>query len=680
MVRITIVVRGVLPQNHRAGRGILCDNNPMTGKSSAGRRLIQGTVALGSLTVAMGLVAYVLAAQAGRNLSQVNQFYLPGLKHLSAMNGAWGSYRKALDRDIQFHRWGEKGLDLPTPRINLQRTLAPNIQGLTELSADGSDSMARGTAALKEITLRAQTVANLEAQRLAELAVLVKNRRVEDAARQYMALRGDHMALSHALNVAARDFETAAAQMQLSAERQVNLANGALLFALGLCFVAVTIMALRMGHWLAPIMQWQQALSTMATQIAAGGFADLRAKVKLPATDRTMPSELASLAHEIGNMATTVMEHEKTIQHQKTKLESLNVHLKERNHVLRKLGSLNERILNAITSGMLVVDEGGRVEQFNESFCRLFDRPKEDVMGAEALALLEPFGPQHPQPWLSAEGPLRERRVRDARGRLFDVTVELLEGRGRVLSFEDVTALVEQEERLAHASKLALAGDLSAQVAHEVRNPLNSMMLQLEMLADDCAASDGAARRVQQVMGQVERLERLTEKYLQVPASAPSQGGAAKGQAEAVGLHDLIERTLAFCSAEIQARGVQMDLAFAAEEIPLRADGDRLTQVLLNLVTNALEALDDAPAGRRRIRIETSLKELESGGHAAVLRIEDSGSGVPATIQERLFEPFVTAKARGHGLGLSTARQICLDHGGELRFEGHSRFEMSLPV
>ncbi|MBI2607133.1 MAG: GHKL domain-containing protein [Deltaproteobacteria bacterium] len=253
----------------------------------------------------------------------------------------------------------------------------------------------------------------------------------------------------------------------------------------------------------------------------------------------------------------------------------------------------------------------------------------------------------------------RELTIRQQKDKLGSLNETLRVQNGRLIQ------MAEAEKKLAHARKLVLAGNMSSQIAHEVRNPLNSISLQLEMLLEDLdalrnesareAAEASARKRIAAVTEQVERLDRITRGYLEVGKPVAAAGGK-------VDLHALIENCISFLAREIQAAGVTVNVDPAENSAEVAGDADALSQVLFNLIRNAIEAMAEAPADSRTLRIVTRRK----GGEIRVA-VRDGGSGVRASARERLFEPFMTTKTTGHGLGLCVSRQICIDHGGDLR-------------
>lgn len=228
-------------------------------------------------------------------------------------------------------------------------------------------------------------------------------------------------------------------------------------------------------------------------------------------------------------------------------------------------------------------------------------------------------------------------------------------------------------QRLAHAERLAAVGRLSARMAHEVRNPLGAIHLNVDMLRDlmrQCP--EPVAREAEpllaEIQDEVRALAELTDEYL-VAARLP------RPRLEKESLADLVHDAVAFLRPVAERQGVHLSVEEAAVLPPLLIDRDMVRQAIRNLVKNSLEALP--PGGRITVRVDGS-----AGG--ARVTVTDNGPGVSAEAAAHLFEPFFTTKSRGSGLGLSIAQEIAREHGGELtwrnRPEGGAEFALLLPV
>jgi signal transduction histidine kinase len=210
---------------------------------------------------------------------------------------------------------------------------------------------------------------------------------------------------------------------------------------------------------------------------------------------------------------------------------------------------------------------------------------------------------------------------------------------------------------------------MAAHVTHEVRNPLTSIGLNVELLEEELRdAGPEATDILRAIHREIEHLTALTEEYLRV-ARLPNP------QLEPEDLADIARDTVAFLRPELEAAGVQLELD-APPGLPLAAlDEAQIRQVLINLLKNARDAM---PRGGR-VRVQVSPHE---GGIA--VRIADQGTGMTPEQRQRIFELFFTTKAGGTGLGLPLSQQIVVAHGGVIRCDSApdqgSVFEVWFPV
>lgn len=222
------------------------------------------------------------------------------------------------------------------------------------------------------------------------------------------------------------------------------------------------------------------------------------------------------------------------------------------------------------------------------------------------------------------------------------------------------------QERLHHAEQMAAVGRLSAQVAHEVRNPLHSIGLEAEMALELVNSSkpnqQPLAPILNSILTGVERLEKITENYLRLSR-------ISSGERERADLSEIVEDVLATYALEFQKNRIEIEWG-RETDMPLALDCDRsmIEQALGNLVRNAIQAVQEQSltVGESAAKkIVVKMGQAESG--RIWLQIRDSGPGIDATVQAKLFTPFVTSKAQGTGLGLSFVKQVMEDHQGYVR-------------
>src|SRR5262245_3395520 len=224
------------------------------------------------------------------------------------------------------------------------------------------------------------------------------------------------------------------------------------------------------------------------------------------------------------------------------------------------------------------------------------------------------------------------------------------------------------ERSLAHAEKLAAVGELAARIAHEIRNPVTAARSLAQQLAREPGAPFGDELGV--ILEELERVERQVASLLRFARREEFRFAP-------VDLGDLVRGTVASLRARLDAQSV--DVALDLEPgVVARADADKVRQLVLNLLENALDALA-AVKGSRQIDVAVA----GVNGHAALV-VEDNGPGVPADALPRLFEPFFSLKPHGTGLGLAIAKRTVDAHGGRLAAtpnqHGGLRIDVELPL
>ncbi len=213
-----------------------------------------------------------------------------------------------------------------------------------------------------------------------------------------------------------------------------------------------------------------------------------------------------------------------------------------------------------------------------------------------------------------------------------------------------LTRAVAVERSLAHAEKLAAIGELAARIAHEIRNPITAARSLAQQLAREPGAPFAAEHEL--ILAELERVERQVAGLLRFVRRDELR-------LEAVDLGELVGATVEHFRRRFEELGVSVDVS-AGRAISTRADRERMRQVLINLLENALDALGDRPVGRRLV-----VTVAQTNGKATV-RVVDNGSGVAAELLPRLFEPFFSLKPNGTGLGLAIARRTVEAHGGTI--------------
>lgn len=364
------------------------------------------------------------------------------------------------------------------------------------------------------------------------------------------------------------------------------------------------------------------------------------------------------------------------------RLDRTALELVESERDMAELRSHHERILTSLRSGVITTDADGNVVYANPAALGLLGAARDDIVGA-SLDELGLAPPTDTTPEVVAD--LRWEVERDGDGdddatvlglSMTSLTLEAGEGRGDLLTFQDLTRLRAAEAQLQQAERLAGIGRLAASVAHEIRNPLASISGSVEMLSSTLELSGDDAALMRIISKEIDRLNGLIRELLEY-------AGPRDVELHRVDVRELVRDVARLFSHDEAARDVDHTLDMEDAAVVATADADILRQVLLNLWRNAVEAMKEHD-GDQRLRTAVS----SADGVVRIL-VEDSGPGVPDTLHETIFEPFFTTREGGTGLGLATAYQVVSNMGGRLQLLmehdetcslGGAAFEIRLPA
>ncbi len=351
---------------------------------------------------------------------------------------------------------------------------------------------------------------------------------------------------------------------------------------------------------------------------------------------------------------------------------------------LRQLSRFNQKVLDNIQSGVITTDTEGVIVFWNHvalDMCPALNSPTrirfDDVFQSA----------KHPGGMFEAiMNSARDTQVLDVSyhggrhaltpGRLSTTKMhdDNLNATVLVGIFEDLTGQKKLEAEIRRTDRLRVLGQLSAGVAHEIRNPLTGIATSAEVLGGRLAGDEERFKYVRAILDETTRLDEIIRNLL-------SFARPARPQIRPCALADVCTRVVSLLSDQASKKGIALRVHDRLGERLCMADSDQLTQVLLNLVLNAIDACE----GGNTVAIELGY-ELESAGpEEGFVRIDvcDDGPGVSVEVRDRLFEPFVTTKTHGTGLGLAISQQIVEEHRGTIRCERcekGARFTIRLPL
>jgi PAS domain S-box-containing protein len=384
-----------------------------------------------------------------------------------------------------------------------------------------------------------------------------------------------------------------------------------------------------------------------------------------------------------------------------TELKLREEQLAEQHGQLQASEALKSAIVDHALAALISTDGHGCIVEFNPAAEAMFGRRRADVMGLPVSHVVMPerYRAAHEAGIRRMEsggesrvlGKRMELHALRADGSEFPIEMVLwrtnVGGTGYyTASLADVTErhnsaqqIERQRDALRQSEKLTAMGSLLAGVAHELNNPLAIVMGRASLLEEKC--DDPHLRAdVQRIREAAERCGRIVRTFLNMARSKPATR-------ESVSLNDLTRAAAEMLSYSYRSHGVEMTLQLADELPSVKADGDQIGQIVLNLLVNAQQALAGVNADRR-VLIESGVETRRENREPRVwLRVSDNGPGVPPELRDKLFEPFFTTKPEGigTGLGLAVSRSLARDHGGDLTLEptaheGGASFRLNLPI
>ncbi|MEK7316444.1 MAG: ATP-binding protein, partial [Candidatus Eisenbacteria bacterium] len=233
------------------------------------------------------------------------------------------------------------------------------------------------------------------------------------------------------------------------------------------------------------------------------------------------------------------------------------------------------------------------------------------------------------------------------------------ERRGVIAVFQDLSEVKDLESRIRHGETLAAIGELSAGIAHEIRNCLNPIAGSVEVLQRELEVSGENARLLELIIRESERLDSFIRELLDYARERPLQ-------AETVEIGGLLRDVSDVARRHPSAvDGKKVNLTASDEPLWTRADYEQMKQVLLNLLINGLEAIE----GHGEVTVRPIAERAAGGGGRVGFEVRDTGIGIPAPELERVTEPFFSTKNGGTGLGLAIVSRIVERHGGALDIE-----------
>jgi two-component system sensor histidine kinase PilS (NtrC family) len=340
------------------------------------------------------------------------------------------------------------------------------------------------------------------------------------------------------------------------------------------------------------------------------------------------------------------------------RLRSQDQKLADASLALKRARLETDDILRHLNSGLLTIDHLGSIIYFNRTAERILGYGEEQVRGLPCSQVFAERMPELARCLLDGierglEHPRREFDILNARGRMIPVGLstsilrdEVQTPRGVIGIFSDLTSAKELENKVRAADRLSAVGELSASIAHEIRNPLAAISGSVEVLRRDLPVSGENERLMELIVKESHRLSRILSDFL----TYARLGRTVYAKVELCHLITDVIQIVRHHPSYTPDTTIVLESRDAF--VYVVGDDDLMRQLLVNLVINACEAMEGR-AGRVTLRI------LRASARSVSLEVSDDGPGIPAKHLSRIFEPFFSTKKQGTGLGLAIVHRIC---------------------
>jgi PAS domain S-box-containing protein len=332
---------------------------------------------------------------------------------------------------------------------------------------------------------------------------------------------------------------------------------------------------------------------------------------------------------------------------------------KSRDDVLFEIKSTIENM----AEGVVFIDPNDRVTMCNKAVERTWKMKREEIIGKSIKDNLSCYigvaGAKITEKSRKGIKASQHQEIKTKNGYLYNTYSAVHDNDGKfwgtVLTSHDITERKKLERQLLHSERLAAIGEMSAKVAHEIKNPLSSISLNTELLHDEINSYNGGRTKdaddmIQSIMKEIDRLTEISEEYLQF-ARFP------RLELKPVSVNDMLSKLTTFLKKEMLQRNIILGESYAADLPEVLLDKNQIRQVFLNIFKNSFEAMPEG--GRLYISTEVS------GDNVAVC-ISDTGAGIAEEDIQKIFDPFYSSKVDGTGLGLALTKKTIEVHGGEM--------------
>jgi signal transduction histidine kinase len=342
-----------------------------------------------------------------------------------------------------------------------------------------------------------------------------------------------------------------------------------------------------------------------------------------------------------------------------SKIDRLGRQMRDVKEVFSALKENLDQMMANLQDGVMLFTSDFRAVLVSASAERYIGKPRGAMLGSHASqifsedsalgrAILEAIQTRHP---------VVQEEIENEHGRLIQISLDFIEERGErigaLVTLRDAESVHRIEDEIELSRRLAAIGRLTSGVAHEVKNPINAIVVHLEVLREKLKQTDPDTRRHMDVIGsEIQRLDRVVQ--MLVDFTRPVDLRLAE-----IDLRKLVDDVVLLASPAAEQHQVRIERPSSPEPLPARIDVDLVKQAILNIVLNGVQAMPQGGTLRLSCRRE---------GDGALVTVRDQGPGIPADIRDKVFNLYFTTKKDGSGIGLAMAYRVVQLHHGSVEF------------
>ena len=342
------------------------------------------------------------------------------------------------------------------------------------------------------------------------------------------------------------------------------------------------------------------------------------------------------------------------------KIANLGRQMRDAKEIFSALKDNVDQLMANLQDGLMLFTRDSRVVLVSAPVERFLGRPRGEMLGRTAGEVFSSQSPLGAALLDAFEGrrAVLQREVESANGRRVQVSVDFIQEKstqiGALVIMRDTESVRRLEDEIEMSRRLSASSRLTRGVAHEVKNPINAIVLHLHLLQNKLQQADPSTRRHMEIIGsEIHRLDRVVQ--ILVDFTRPRDL-----KLEEIDLRRLLEDVALLAAPDAEQHGVTIARSFPQEVLTVKVDGDFMKQAILNIVINGVQSMT------RGGRLSITARRDEG---VVLTEIRDTGGGIPKEVQEKIFELYFTTKPGGSGIGLAQTYQILQWHYGSVDFE-----------